>query len=325
MRTVGIIGSGHMGTVHTTHYLRIPGVEVVVWDADPARLSAFCQKHGVLAASSHADLMSKADLVDVCLPTDLHLSTALEAIAAGRHVFVEKPICPTVADCRTLMSAADKAGVKLVPGHVVRYFKEFRTAHDLVVNGKVGKPAAARVRRGGKTPLGSDGWFRDIHRSGGVLLDLAVHDFDWLNWTLGPVTSVYSRSVGVAGTSNVPGDYALTTLKFGSGAVAHTETTWMDPSGFRTSLEVCGSDGMIEFDSRNNQAVKTLTDGAVVYDNALHSTDDPFYQQLSTALAYCFDGGEPGVTALEGAQAVAIAEAALTSARTQKWVNIELI
>src|SRR5204863_4959008 len=142
--------------------------------------------------------------------------------------------------------AAAKANVPLMPGQVVRFFAEYATGNRLVKEGKVGKPAAARTRRGGLAPMGSHGWFQDYQRSGGVLLDLAVHDFDWLRWTLGEVKHLYSRSVGVA-TDGGP-DYALTVLTFESGAVAHVESTWMDPSGFRTAFEVCGSEGMIQFD-----------------------------------------------------------------------------
>ncbi len=81
----------------------------------------------------------------------------------------------------------------------------------------------------------------DHQRSGGVLVDLAIHDFDWLRWTFGEVVSVSSRSV--ASKSMKGPDYALTVLKHESGTVSHVETTWMDPAGFSTSFEVAGSYG----------------------------------------------------------------------------------
>lgn len=318
---MGVIGTGGMGNVHTNHYNKMSDVTVVAWDVDPERLRAFCERHGAAAASSMDDLLSRADAVDVCLPTDLHLDVASQAFAAGKHVLVEKPMCGNVADCITLIERAEKAGVKVVPGHVVRFFKEFRTGHDLVASGKIGTPGAARTRRGGKAPMGSEGWFRDVKRSGGVLLDLAVHDFDWLRWTLGEVTEVYARSVALSGTTDAPGDYALATLKFANGAVAHVEATWMDPAGTRATFEVCGSEGMIEFDSRVNNALRTTHDGGTFTDNALAGHDDPYFCQLSAAMKTFFEGAKPEVTAHDGLAAVAIAEACLESAGSGLWVK----
>ncbi|PMZ00384.1 gfo/Idh/MocA family oxidoreductase, partial [Pseudomonas sp. FW306-02-F02-AB] len=86
-----------------------------------------------------------------------------------------------------------------------------------------------------------------------------IHDFDWLRWTLGEVKSLYSRSVQ-ARHGEGP-DYCLTTLTFESGAIAHVESTWMDPSGFRTTFEVAGSAGLIQHDSRETSSLRTHTIG----------------------------------------------------------------
>ena len=210
-----------------------------------------------------------------------------------------------------------------MPGQVVRYFPEFRKGHALVRDGKVGKPAAAHTRRGGLAPRGGAGdWFMDHARSGGVLLDLAIHDFDWLRWTLGEVTSVYSRSVGAQTGSGA--DYALTTLAFDDGAVAQVEATWMDPSGFRTTFEVCGSEGMIEYDSRNTPTLRTHIGPPKEGQPArrggneapLLPSDDPYYHQLKGFLDAVRTGTPPPVTGFDGLMAVSIGLAAIESAKT---------
>jgi predicted dehydrogenase len=251
------------------------------------------------------------------VPTDYHPDCALKAIAAGRHVLVEKPIAKSLEEAGAVVKAADKAGVVLMVGQVVRYFPEFRKGHDLVAGGAVGKPAAARVRRGGGVPRAE--WFLDHSRSGGVLVDLAVHDFDWLRWTLGEVDYLYARSVG-SSTMKGP-DYALTTLSFDSGAVAHVESTWMDPSGFRVTFEVCGSEGMIEFDSRNTPALRTHTAGGTRTENPLAAVDDPYRNQLKDFVAACRREIAPPVTGYDGFMAVSIALAALESAKTGQTVR----
>jgi predicted dehydrogenase len=205
-----------------------------------------------------------------------------------------------------------------MPGQVVRYFADFATGHRLVKNGAVGTPAAARTRRGGLAPVGSKGWFQDHHRSGGVLLDLAVHDFDWLRWTLGEVKHLYARSVGIQAGSGP--DYALTTITFESGAVAHVEATWMDPGGFRTTFEIAGSKGLIEHDSRQNVALKTTIEGKSFADGAISATDDPYFLELSGFLKAVTDKTTPPITGEDGALAVGIALAAIESAKTGQVV-----
>ncbi|MCE9560362.1 MAG: Gfo/Idh/MocA family oxidoreductase [Armatimonadetes bacterium] len=322
MIRVGVVGTGGMGKVHANHYRKIVGVELHAFDVVPDALAAYCDQFDAVPASSYADLVGKCDLIDVCLPTDLHLPYALEAIAAGRHVFIEKPMAGSFADAVKMMEAAEKADVKLVPGHVVRYFKDYQKGHDLVVAGAVGIPAAIRTRRGGKAPMGSGGWFRDATRSGGVLFDLAIHEFDWLRWTIGEVKSVNARSVAFSSEVAVDGDYGLATLEFESGAIAHVEATWLDPAGFRTTFEVCGSEGMIEYDSRHNVALRTTSGTGAWTDSGIVAGDDPYFNQLSAFVSVVSDLPHLPVTALDGVMAVSIAESAIQSAKTLRPVVV---
>ena len=319
MTSVGILGAGGMGNVHARQYRKMSDVELYFFDPLPEKAEAFSKQWSAKPLASVEEIISKVDVVDVCLPTDLHLEAGMAAIASGRAVFIEKPIARTMEDCVSLIDAASKAGVPLMVGQVVRYFADFATGNRLVKQGAVGTPAAARTRRGGLAPMGSRGWFQDHARSGGVLLDLAVHDFDWLLWTLGPVTQVYSRSVGITRGSGA--DYALTTLSFESGAVAHVEATWMDPGGFRTTFEIAGSKGLIQHDSRQNVALRTTIEGKTFADNAISAQDDPYYQELSSFLASVKEGRPVPVTGEDGARAVAVALAAVESAKTGQVVK----
>jgi UDP-N-acetylglucosamine 3-dehydrogenase len=321
MIKVGILGAGGMGNVHARQYRKMPDVDLLFHDPLPEKSEAYARQWSATPIDSVDEVISKCDIVDVCLPTDLHLEAGLKAIAQGRAVFIEKPLARTVSDCRKLIEAADKAGVPMQPGQVVRFFADFATGNRLVRSGAVGTPAAARTRRGGLAPVGSRGWFQDHHRSGGVLLDLAVHDFDWLRWTIGEVKHVYSRSVGIQAGSGP--DYALTTLTFENGAVGHVEATWMDPGGFRTTFEVAGSKGLIQHDSRQNVALKTTVEGKSFADGAISATDDPYYLQLRGFVDAVSSGNELAVSALDGAKAVAIALAAVESAKTGRVVAPE--
>lgn len=323
MIKVGILGAGGMGNVHARQYRKMPDVDILFHDPLPEKSEAYARQWSATSIDSIDEVISKCDIVDVCLPTDLHLEAGLKAIAAGRAVFIEKPLARTVADCRQLIEAAVKASVPLQPGQVVRFFADFATGNRLVRSGAIGTPAAARTRRGGLAPVGSRGWFQDHHRSGGVLLDLAVHDFDWLRWTIGEVKQVYSKSVGIQAGSGP--DYALTTLTFENGAIGHVEATWMDPGGFRTTFEVAGSNGLIQHDSRQNIALKTTVEGKSFSDGAISATDDPYFLQLRGFIDAVTSGSELAVSALDGAKAVAIALAAVESAQTGRVVAPEQI
>lgn len=314
---VGIVGAGGMGNVHARHYRNIPGVEIAVFDVMEEKARRLADVFGGDLADSCENLLKMCDAIDICLPTDFHRSCALEAIAAGRALLVEKPIAGTLAEAAEIVVAAEKAGVPLAVGHVVRYFPEFKKGHELVANGAVGNPAAARTRRGGGPPKAE--WFLDHSRSGGVLIDLAVHDFDWLRWTLGEVSFLYSRSVSASKGFGV--DYALTTLTFDSGAVAHVEATWMDPSGFRSTFEVCGTGGMIEFDSRHAPSLRTHTAGGTRNEGPLAVVDDPYFNQLQDFVRACRGEQTPAVSGYDGFMALSIASAAVESATTGQVVR----
>lgn len=322
MTTVGIIGAGGMGNVHANHYRKMPDVDLVVFDVDPERLGTFCQRHSAGPMESLDQLIDRCDVADVCLPTDLHTEIGVRCLAAGRPTLLEKPMAGSTADARRLVETARATGSPLMPGQVVRFFPEFAAAQRLVREGAIGTPAAARMRRGGKAPQGAGGWFKDHSKSGGVLLDLAVHDFDWLRWTVGEVTQVYSRSVRMSPTTpeTVDGDYALTTLSFENGCIAHVESTWLDPGGFRATFEVCGSAGMVEYDSRQASTLRTVTDTLNRAEAPLAPADDPYYRQLKGFLDAVQGESQLPVSAEEGFAAVAIAEAAILSCRTGKPV-----
>lgn len=303
-----------MGNVHAKQYQSMPGIEVGYRDRNAEQADSFHSRWDGQLFESSDDLIAWADVIDNCLPTDLHAEYSLKAIAAGKALFLEKPIAPTLTDAETIVEAASKAGVPFMVGQVVRFFPEYALGNQLVKNGTVGKPAAARTRRGGDMPNGFGGWFADHSRSGGVLLDLAIHDFDWLRWTLGEVKLLYSRSIA-AKTGEGP-DYALTTLTFDSGAVAHVESTWMDPGGFRTTYEVSGSEGLIEFDSRTSAVVRTHRVGETKLEASRNVEDDPYYKELSAFLNSVQTGSPVPVTGEDGMAALALSLAALESAKS---------
>ncbi|MDX2066467.1 MAG: Gfo/Idh/MocA family oxidoreductase [Fimbriimonadaceae bacterium] len=326
---VGLLGAGGMGRVHAAQYVQMPDVDLHFFDRRPERAAEFAARFGAVQAESAEALIDAVEVVDVCLPTDKHRDFGMMAIDAGRHVVMEKPIARDLAAAEALVSGARAKDVKFMPAQVVRFFPEYRLAHDAVQSGQIGRPAAVRMRRGGPAPKGSSNWFMDHARSGGVLLDLAIHDFDWIAWTFGPVHGVESRSVAVEVGSGP--DYALTTLTTESGVVAHVESTWMDPSGFRTHFEVAGSEGLLQYDMREtatvrvHQAVTEAGDMLKVQNSPRLPHEDPYFLELRGFLDAVRDGTEPPVTGEEGIAALKIALAAIESAKRREYVTVASI
>ncbi|MDF2962622.1 MAG: oxidoreductase domain protein [Paenibacillus sp.] len=258
MFTIGLVGAGTMGNTHSRAYRQITDARITaVCDIDADKANRLASEWEATAFTSIEDMLKNGqfDAVDICLPTDLHRQAVELAASYGKHVFCEKPIALTVEDSEAMIHACKKAGVTLMVGHVVRFFPEYRAAREQLLSGRLGNPAVVRTIRSGAFPVWSD-WFKDDSRSGGPLLDLAIHDFDYLRWCFGPVRRVFSRTL----TAKREGmEHTLTLLRFESGVMAHAEASWAYPHGspFQTSLEITGTKGLVLFDKdKSNSIVK---------------------------------------------------------------------
>jgi UDP-N-acetylglucosamine 3-dehydrogenase len=275
---------------------------------------------------------TKPDVVDVSTPTPFHLDYVRRALAAKpRGIVCEKPMGRTVAECREMIEVCRNAGVPLFVAQVLRWFPEFAEARRQVLAGAVGNPAVIRTRRGGPFPRGWDNWYGKTAMSGGVLLDLIIHDFDWLLWTFGPVQRVFAKGLAARpdAPSEVTRDYALVTLRFKSGASAHVEGTWADPGGFKANFEIAGTDGLLE-SSFTMPAMPPFVTALESADSARQAvptpesplTVSPYQQELQHFLDCLEAGREPDVRPQEAMAAVVISEAAAESVRTGRVVTI---
>jgi predicted dehydrogenase len=319
---VGLIGTGFMGSVHGAAWRAIgsPVAAVLVppgreRPADPA----------LAGAELHTDreaFLDAVDVVDICTPSDTHGELALAAAAAGRPTLCEKPLSLDVDEALRVVTAFEQAGVLLQVAHVVRFFPEYVAAREAVVRGETGDPAVLRLSRLSFAPdRGSDSWFADERRSGGLFFDLMIHDLDFARWVGGDVTTVYARA------SRGPRSHGIAVLTHASGAISHVEASWAEPAPvFRTRLEIAGSRGIVAFDSDETAPiVARLHKGEESGTTALADLSlaaNPF----ETELAHFLDvvaGAEPVITPLDAVAAVQLAAAAQVSARDGVAVSIE--
>ena len=205
---IGLAGVGHLGTIHLRNLLKIPEVTVSgVFDVDPERLARARQAFDVPAFDSFDALLAHSDAVDIVTPTTSHYVLARQALEAGRHVFIEKPVTETVEEARRLLDLARQAECIVQVGHVER----FNPAVRAVIERHPLRPRYLEAHR--LTPFGGRG--TDVS----VVLDLMIHDIDLaLWWTASPVKEIRAR--GVAVMTALP-DIASARIEFENGAVAN--------------------------------------------------------------------------------------------------------
>src|SRR5215207_5470526 len=318
---VGVVGAGFIGAIHLDAYAKMPEVEVVgVADARPETATASAAIVGAHAYPSYEELIAgeEVDVVDVCLPTAYHRQLALRAARQGKHVILEKPISRTLEDAEAIIEAfstSSSTHQRLFVGHVVRYFPEYQRIKAMVEAGDLGTVGVARTSRRSPFLTGWNDWYADWRLSGGVLLDLVIHDFDFLRWALGEVERVYAR--GVLGREYNRLDYALVTLRFEGGAIAHVEGQWGYPGPFNYSIEVAGSSALVTVDSTESAPVRLLggaTDPGESPDVIVGKS--PFQTELEHFIRCAATGEEPVVNGQDAYEALRIGHAAIESVKT---------
>jgi UDP-N-acetylglucosamine 3-dehydrogenase len=319
---VGLVGAGFMGGVHLNAYAGIPEVEVV-GVADPRTKAAVAgaEMVGARPYASYEDLVAAEDVevVDVCLPTAFHRDLAIRAAREGRHVILEKPIARTMEDAREIVEAFSGDGPQLFVGHVVRFFPEYVEIKQKIDAGDLGTIGVVRTSRRSPLLLGWNDWYADWRVSGGVLLDLVIHDFDYLRWTLGEVERVYAR--GMLGREYNRLDYVLVTLRFESGAIAHIEGHWGYPGPFNYSIEVAGSDALLTANSTEPASLQ-LIGGAPDEVPDLVAKKSPYEKELEHFIHCIATGEEPIVQPQDACEALRIGLAATESVLTGEPVTL---
>jgi len=230
MIRVGLIGCGFMGRMHGNVYQTLEKAELVAAaDIKPDVAEKYDADFGVPAYTSLEALLAgeQVDAIDICLPTYLHRLYTLQAAAAGKHVFCEKPMAMTLSQADEMIEACTKAGVQLMIGHCIRFWPEYAILKKLTDAGSLGKLLSVNLTRYGAFPTwSSDNWLSDPAKAGGGVLDMHIHDTDFALYLLGEPDSIHSwGTVDERGPGQV-----FTTMTYGK-TIAHLEGGWNLPSG----------------------------------------------------------------------------------------------
>jgi 1,5-anhydro-D-fructose reductase (1,5-anhydro-D-mannitol-forming) len=272
MLRIGIIGFGFMGRVHTACWQRLPDAEVVaLCDSNPHCKEDAKRVLGNIRSADHPldfdqlqtyhdidDLLAHPGLnvVSIALPTHLHAAATVRALHAGMHVLCEKPMALTLEQCDRMVAASSQSGKVLQIGHCIRFWPEYAKAAELVRSGRYGQVLAATFRRLSAAPTwGVEGWLTDEVRSGGLTLDLHVHDTDYILYLLGRPRAVHSRGVrgDAGGVVHMATDYLYADTR-----VVTAEGSWavMPSLGFQMGFALVLSSATLIYDSAQSPTFK---------------------------------------------------------------------
>ncbi|MDR2039467.1 MAG: Gfo/Idh/MocA family oxidoreductase [Bacteroidales bacterium] len=247
---IGILGAGAMGNAHITGFRSLKdqnATYVSVFDIDEKKRNDFGQKFGL---DTYPDLDSmlndkELDIIDLCLPSFMHEEFAVKIAKAGKHMLIEKPIAFTLPAAKNIFIAAHQNNVRIMVAQVIRFWPEYVKIKEMCDQGDIGNIISVYAARLSQLANWSD-WYKYPDKSGEALMNLTLHDIDFLHYLLGKPESVYS-----AGKKDENGNYndVMNLFRFKSGANALVDgSSNMTPGyPFTMRMRVLGTKGTLEF------------------------------------------------------------------------------
>ena len=228
---VAILGCNYMGKMHADCYRLLKDVEVVAvadLNEETARKVAEPFQAQVFTDAEELIKQCEVDAVDICLPTFLHTKFAVQAMEKTPYIFIEKPVALNVAECDTLVRKQRETGAQVQVGQVIRFWDEYAYLKDVVDDKRYGELVNLSLKRLSPSPLWSkNDWIRNSKLSGGAIVDLHIHDIDYMLYLLGMPNTSYS----IKNTRGEPNSYITTVCEYDDFVVS-VEATWYLPSNY---------------------------------------------------------------------------------------------
>lgn len=335
MLNLGVIGLGRIGKVHVESITtRVRGAKVKAV-ADPFLTQEgreFAEKHGIKEIyTDYKEILNDKDIdaVIICSSTNTHANISKEAALAGKHVFCEKPIDHDLEKIKEVIETVEKTKVKYQVGFNRRFDHNFKAIKEAVLAGKVGEPQIIKVTsRDPEAPP-----VEYVKVSGGIFLDMTIHDFDMMRFLSGSeVEEVYAiggalinKEIGEAGDI----DTAIITLKFASGAMGVIDNSREAAYGYDQRAEVFGSKGAVETKNDSNSTAIISTKDGVAGEKPLYFFLErymaSFSQEMQEFVDAIINDTETPVTVIDGLKPVLIGIAAKKSLIERRPVKISEI
>lgn len=338
----GIIGSGMIADYHARAIADATGARLVgVAGRNAATTQALAEKHGAeFHTTNVAALVARPDIAVVCIttPSGAHLEPALAAIAAGKHVVIEKPLEITVERVDELLAAAQQAGVVVAPIFQARFGAGAQRIKAALDAGRFGRLVLASVYvKWHRTREYYHGWKGTLALDGGgATINQAIHGIDLLQWFAGMPAEVFGRTTRRVHSGIEGEDTAVASLRYPDGALGSIEGTTATYPGWSRRIEICGENGSVrleddtiaQWDFRESRPEDDAIRRAAA-DTALGSgASDPkaishqgHLRQIQDLVNHLRDGTPLGINGPDARNAVALVCALYASARTGRPVR----
>jgi scyllo-inositol 2-dehydrogenase (NAD+) len=328
---IGLVGVGRMGVAYARYLAyRVPGASLhAVSDvrADAAE-SAKAEFGAAKAYTDFRELVSDRDVdaVVVMTPTKLHKEVVVAAAAAGKPIFCEKPLALDLADAEAMKTAVERSGVFFQLGFMRRFDAGYVAAKKQIEAGAIGKPCVFKSTSKDKERPSVD--YLRPENSGGLFIDMGIHDFDLARWFIGEVASVYSTG-GVLAYPEMDGigdwDNAITNLRFANGCIGVVALSRNGIYGYGIHTEIVGTEGTIQIGYDRETPILLLKKDAVIHDTIpgfYERFESAYIAQLQDFVANLRAGRRPPITCDDGIAAQRIAMAATSSAQQDAVIRL---
>ena len=335
MIRAAICGFGALGRSHADSLARMDGVKVeaicdIRMEQIQAKDIAFnvqTDRRGidVQACRLYTDLRQmleaeKPDVVATALPTDVHAEAAVAAMEAGAHVFTEKPMALTVAQCDQMLEASRRCGRQLMVAQCLRFWPEYEALVEIIRSGRYGRLQTLTLERvGSYTTWSAGNWMNDHHRSGGAILDLHLHDVDWVWHALGK-----PRRLCAAGLKGKTGGVDDVTAVWDyAGTVVTLRGSWMG-SGFTMSFRAYFENASVEFGVHPDTALRVWHSGAAAAEKIPVAAESGYVREMAYFID-CVRGRHANAVcpAESTRESVALVMKEAEAIEKGRWVEIE--
>ena len=338
MLKIGIVGLGFMGQMHFRCWKARDDAQIVAICDTNKNIVEDCKKTigniegteaidftGINIYSDFDKMLSeeKLDAISLTLPTYLHAKHTIQALESGLNVLCEKPMGLNLAECDTMIAAAKSSGKLLQIGHCVRFWPEYAKVKEIIAGGEYGKVLAATFQRLSAVPTWSyENWIMNEQRSGGVVLDLHIHDTDYVQYVFG-----MPRAVSSFGGKDSKGKlgHVVTQYLYDDDSVITAEGGWalMPGFGFEMSFNIVQEKATIVYDCTREPAFKVCPAEGEAFTPEVQ-TGDGYIWEIDYFVKALNGEDVPPITTLDASRdSVKIVEAEKESLRTAGIVSIE--
>jgi predicted dehydrogenase len=333
---IGVLGLGFMGSTHLKALRSLPHVEIgAVYSSDPAKLAGDLsaiqgnlggpgEQFNFAQVAKYQEIEAllgdpSIDAVDICLPTDLHAAVAIEALRAGKHVLVEKPMALNAASAHQMVEEARRRQRVLMTAHVLRFLPIYQTLRRRLASGDLGPARWAMFRRRCAAPAWSQ-WLTDANRSGGGVFDLLIHDVDMCLHLFGMPLTV-SATGYEALASGI--DLIMAELHYPGLGTAFVSGGWHHLKSYPFSMEytVVADGGTFEYNSASGPPTLYHSSG----EREILETEerDGYAAELQYFIDCCRTGAAPDLCPAEESAAAVALTRLLLDARNLNGEKIE--